>query len=87
MPKRDRNGAEISPARVVAPTKVNGFTSERMRARRRPLPNDDVELVIFERRIQQLFEHRLQSMNLVDEQDLLVLHVGDDRGQVTLDLQ
>ena len=72
MPKRERSGDEISPARVVAPTKVNGFTSMRMRARRRPLSDDDVELVVFQRRIEQLFQRRLQAMNLVDEQHLLV---------------
>ena len=27
MPKRDRSGDEINPARVVAPTNVKGFTS------------------------------------------------------------
>ena len=27
MPKRERSGAESSPARVVAPMKVNGLTS------------------------------------------------------------
>ena len=60
---------------------------QRVRARRRPLPDNDVELVIFQRRIQQLFEHRLQPVNLIDEQDLLLLHVGDDRRQIALDLQ
>ena len=27
MPNRERNGADSSPARVVAATNVNGFTS------------------------------------------------------------
>ena len=27
MPNRERSGAEINPARVVAPMNVNGFTS------------------------------------------------------------
>ena len=31
--------------------------------------------------------HRLQAVNFVDEKDLLLLQVGDDRGQVALDLQ
>src|SRR5437879_2314933 len=59
---------------------------ERMRPRRRPLPNNDVQLVIFQRRIKQFFQHRLQPVNLVDEQHLLVLQVRDNRGQVTFDL-
>ena len=56
-------------------------------ARRRPLADDDVELVVLQRRIQQLFQRGLQAMDFVDEQHLLVAQVGEDRGQVALDLQ
>ena len=58
-----------------------------MGARRRSLSDDDVELVVLQRRIEQLFQHGLQTMNFIDEQHLLVLHVGDNRRQVALDLQ
>ena len=42
-----------------------------VRARRRPLPDDDVELVVFQRRVEQLFQRRLQAVDFVDEQHLL----------------
>ncbi len=58
-----------------------------MRASRRALPNNDVQLVVFERRIQQLFENRLQAMNLINEENLLVLQVSDDGRQIAFDLQ
>ena len=58
-----------------------------MSARRRPLPDHDVELVVLQRRVKDLLQRRLQPMNLVDEQDLLVAEIGQDGGQVALDLQ
>ena len=58
-----------------------------VRARRRPLSDDDVELVVFQRRVQQLFQRGLQAVHFVDEQYLLVAEVGEDRRQVALDLQ
>ena len=56
-------------------------------ARRRPLPDDDVELVVLQRRVEQLFQRGLQAVHFVDEQHLLVAQVGQDGGQVALDLQ
>ena len=58
-----------------------------MGARRRALADDDVELVVFERGVELLFEHRLQAVDLVEEQHLLLAQVGQDGGQVALDLQ
>ena len=37
-----------------------------MRARRRTLPDDDVELVILERGIQDLFQRRLQPVHFIE---------------------
>ena len=50
MPNRDRSGAVISPARVVAPINVKRRKIQAVRARARPLPDDDVEFVVFHRR-------------------------------------
>ena len=58
-----------------------------MRPRRRPLADDDVELVVLERRVELLFEHRLQAMDLIQKQHLPLAQVGQDRSQVALDLQ
>ena len=58
-----------------------------MRARRRPLADDDVQLVILERGVELLFEHRLQAVNLVEKQHLALAQIGQDRRQVALNHQ
>ena len=58
-----------------------------MRARRRPLPNDDVELVVLQRRVQLLFQDRLQPVNLIEEQHLPFAQVRQNGCQVALYLQ
>ncbi len=56
-----------------------------MGARRRALPDDDVELVVLERGVELFFEHRLQAVNLVEEEHLALAQVGEDGGEVALD--
>ncbi len=68
MPKRSRSGEVSRPARVVAPTRVNGRQVQLDGARRRALADHDVELVVLHRRVQHLLDHRGQAMDLVDEQ-------------------
>ena len=51
------------------------------------MSDHDVELVVLERGIKDFFQRRLQAMNFVDEQHLLVPQIGQDGGQVALDLQ
>ena len=48
------------------------------RARRRPLADHQVELEILHRRIEDLLDRRLQAVDLVDEQDVVRLQVGQD---------
>ena len=50
--------------------------------RRRPLPDDDVHLVVFHRRVQNLLDGPGQPMDLVNEQDAAVFQVGQDGDQV-----
>ena len=45
------------------------------RPRARSLADDDVELVVLHRRIEDLFDGRRQAMNLVDEEHLVLLEV------------
>ena len=52
------------------------------RARARPLADDDVELVILHRRIQDLFDRRRHAVDLVDEEDLAFLQVREHRRKV-----
>ena len=58
-----------------------------MGARRRPLSDDDVELVILERGVEFFFEHRLHAMDLVEKQHLPLAQIGEDGGQIALNLQ
>ena len=52
------------------------------RARRRALADHDVDLVVLERRIEDLLDHRREAVDLVDEEDVVLLEVGEDRRQV-----
>jgi hypothetical protein len=51
------------------------------------LADDDVELVVFKRRVEELFERGLKAMDLVDEQDLAVAQIREDGGEVSFDLE
>ena len=59
----------------------------RMRARARAGADQDVQMEIFERRIEHLLHVRQQAMNFVDEEDLALLNAAEDAGQVELLLQ
>ena len=47
------------------------------RARRRPRADDEVELEILHRRIENLLDRRVEPMNLVDEQNVPRLEIGE----------
>src|SRR5205085_4300140 len=51
-------------------------------ARTRPLADDQVELKILHRRVEDLLDRRRQAMDLVDEQDVVRLQIGQQRGEV-----
>ena len=82
MPNRSRSGEVRSPARVVAPTSVKGGRFELDGARRRPLADHDVELKVLHRRVEHLLDDRAQAMDLVDEQHVARLQVGEQRREV-----
>ena len=86
-PNRPRNGALTSPCRVVAPMAVNARHRQRMRARARTGPHQDVHPEILQRRVEHLLHVRHQPVNLVDEENLLHADVAQDPGQVELLLQ
>ena len=49
---------------------------------RRALADDDVELEVLHRRVQDLLDRPRQAVDLVDEQDVALLQLGEDRRQV-----
>ena len=81
MPKRDRSG----PCRCA--DKREWANLHHVGARRGSLSDDDVELVVLKGGVELLFQHRLHAVNLVEKQYLALTEVGQDGGQVTLDLQ
>ena len=52
------------------------------RARRRALADHDVDLEVLHRRVQHFLDHRREAVDLVDEQHVVRLQVGQQRGQV-----
>ena len=68
----------IRPARVVAPTSVKGGRSMRTERARRPLADDQVELEVLHRRIEDLLDRRREAVDLVDEQHVARLQIGED---------
>ena len=82
MPKRSRSGVVSRPVRVVAPISVKRGQLDLDRARRRPLADDEVELVVLHGGIEDLLDRRVEPVDLVDEQDVAVLEVGQQRGEV-----
>ena len=57
------------------------------RARRRALADHDIDLEVFERRIEYFFDHRRQAMYLVDEQHVVRLEIGEHRREIARALQ
>ena len=82
MPNRARSGDVSSPARVVAPTSVKRGSGHLDGARAGPLPDHDVELVIFHRGIEDLLDRGAHPVDLVDEEHLPLLQVGEHRRKV-----
>jgi hypothetical protein len=70
------------PARVVAPTSVNGGRSSLTERAAGPLADHDVDLKVLQRRIEDLFDDRREAVDLVDEQHVARFEIGQDGGQV-----
>ena len=82
MPKRSRSGLVRRPARVVAPTSVNGARSILTERAAGPFADDEVELEILHRRIEDFLDRRIQPVDLVDEEHVARFEIGEERGQV-----
>ena len=82
MPKRSRSGVVKRPARVVAPTSVNLARSMRTERAAGALADNEVELEVLHRGIEDLFDRRIEPVDLVDEEDVALLEVGEQRGEV-----
>ena len=82
MPKRSRNGLVSRPERVVAPTKVNFGEVDLHRARGRAFTDDQIELVVLHRRIENFLDGGAEPVNFVDEQDVPLFEVGQQGREI-----
>ena len=73
MPKRARRGFVSEPARVVAPMSVK---------RGRTLADHDVDLVVLECGVEDFLNHRRETVDFVDEEDVVRLEVGEHGRQI-----
>ena len=82
IPKRAVNGCERRPARVVAPTSVNGGSVSSTVRAPGPLADHEVELPVLHRGIQDLLDGRRHPVDLVDEEDVARREVRQERREV-----
>ena len=93
VPQPERHAEPVAKRRREE-TRARGRTDERERRqveRERPgtctLADDDVEPKVLERRVEDLLDRAVDAMDLVDEEDVLHVEAGEDRGHVTLPLE
>ena len=79
-PNRSRRGPATRPVRVVAPTSVNRGRSSRIERAVGPLPIRMSRLRVLHGRVEHLLDRSVQPMDLVDEEDVAVLEVGEQGG-------
>ena len=84
MPKRERSGAMISPARVVAPIEGETIELVRMDPRAGTLADDQVDAKIFHGRVENFLHGGLQAMNFVEEEKILGVERSEHGGEVAL---
>ena len=72
----------MRPARVVAPTTVNGLSDSRRLRALGPAADHDVDGEVLHGRIEDLLHRVVEAMDLVDEEDVALVDVGQDGGQV-----
>ena len=81
MPKRSRNGLVINPKRCRRDQRERRQVDPD-RPRPRPFADDQVELEILHRGIEDFFDRRRQPMDLVDEQHIAGCEVGEQCGKI-----
>ena len=87
MPKRERSGRREQAGAGGGGDEGEGADLHDVGARGGALADDDVELVVLERGVELFFEDGLEAVDLVEEEDLAFAQVGEDGGEVALDLQ
>ena len=82
MPKRSRSGVVRQPGAGRRADEGEFGEVDLHRTRRRPGADDEVELEVLHRGIKDFLDRRIEAMDLVDEQDVARLEIGELRGEV-----
>ena len=82
MPKRSRNGVVRRPVRVVAPISVNGASVIFTERADGPFADDQIELEILHRGIEDFLDRRIEAVDLVDEEHVARLEIGQERREI-----
>ena len=86
MPKRERSGRREQAGTRGGADEGEGFDLHDVGARGGALADDDVEFVVLERGVELFFEDGLHAVNLIKEENLAVAQIGEDGGEVALNL-
>ena len=83
MPKRSRKGVVIRPERVVATDQGERGQRNLHRARRRPLPDHQIEFEILHGGIKDFLHRGAEAMNLIDKKNITRFEIGEDGSEIS----
>ena len=67
---------------MVAPDQGEARQVDARPSAPRVLADDEIELEVLHRRIEDLLDRGVQPVDLVDEEDVAILEIGEERGEV-----
>ena len=73
----------MRPARVVAPTTVKGLSERRRRARAGAAADHHVDGEVLHGRVEDLLDRVVEPVDLIDEEDVALIDVGEDGREVS----
>jgi hypothetical protein len=82
MPKRSRSGLVISPSRGGGAARGEFGQVDADRAGGRPLADHQIEHAVLHRRIEDLLDRGREPVDLVDEEDVAILEIGEQGGEI-----
>ena len=82
MPKRSRSGVRQQAEAGGGRHQREFRQVDLHRASGRPFPDDEVELEIFHRRIEDFLDGRIEAMDLVDEEHVALLEIGEQGSEI-----
>ena len=75
-----RRGEKAGPRRRADERELGEIDPDR--TRRRPLADDEIELEILHRRIEDFLDRRIEAVDLIDEQNVALFEIGEQRRKI-----